>query len=766
MTRKSEVIQGRISTVLIAGGLAVLVGLLLIASVVLGVQVTRAASNLPDIRLLETWRPNESTRIYDRYGSVIANIHGDEDRVVVPLEGVSPYLPRAIMAIEDNRFYQHDGVDVRGTVRALFSTLVGKEVQGGSTITQQLVKNLYLTPERSLTRKIAEALLSLRVEQYYEKNRIMELYLNQVYWGNHAYGAEKAARKYFKKSASELTLAQSALLAGLLKAPEGLSPYRFPEAAMKRQRLVLDAMVRYGYITEDQRRVAEKEELTFSKTTVKPSRFPYFVSHVISELTQEFGEDLVRRGGLRVYTTLDQKVQAMATKTLKEAVNKLPDTSQVTQGALVSVNVDTGEIMALVGGLDWSKSQFNTVTQARRAAGSTFKPIVYLTGFRLGMITPNSRIADKRIRFGYGPKAWSPKNWDGQYWGTITIRKALSFSRNTPTVQIGQKVGLDEVLRTAKLAGIESKIDPNLASLLGASGVAPLEMVTVYSTFARGGIKRRPYVVQKVEDARGRRLQLADRTPRRVFDSDDVAMLNSVLQDVVKVGTGKRAQLPDRAVAGKTGTTDKTRDVWFAGFTPDMATVVWLGNDRYQPLKKIYSSNAAIIWHDFAEQYYSLKPTKSRQFSPPPEQFKTVQTTVSSTEKPSTLPSLPPLPSSAPPSPLGAGSEATQQTSTTNGSSNRFNVPATQKPVPKLSTQTTPVNKPTPKPVKRRLPQPSASSTTSSRVRKPGAIRRALQRLRSKQPVTPSKPPVKQQPAPVTPSAPPTPIGAPPIPGQ
>lgn len=601
---RAEQTQGRISFMLLVtlGGL--LVFLLFLLSVNLGFVLSKSAAALPDIRLLEHWRPSESTRIFDRYGNLVANIHGDEDRVVITLTEISPHVPRAVMAIEDNRFYQHDGIDIRGTMRAMAQNLKGGDIQGGSTLTQQLVKNLFLTPERSITRKLAEAILALRVEKYYSKNRILEMYLNQVYFGNHAYGIEKAARRYFKKPASELTIAEAALMAGLLKAPEGLSPYQYPNAARQRQHEVLSAMFRNGYISQDQYKRAVEEPLELNRTGPKPSPYPYFVTYVIQELVREFGEDAVRRGGLKVTTTLDQQVQQGAEEALIEHVKNLPKSSQVNQGALVAIDLDTADVVALVGGLDFEKSQFNSATQARRAAGSTFKPIVYLTGFRLGIITPETMTADRPIAFNTGYSVWRPKNWDGRFMGAMTIRKALTLSRNTPTVQIGMKVGIEEVTATAKAAGITSPIAQNFSSLLGSSGISPMEMATVYSTFARGGVYMQPRVILKVEDARGQAIPLQMRPSRQVFPRQEVGMLNSILVDVVEKGTGRSARLEDRPVAGKTGTTDQTRDIWFAGFSGDFAAVVWLGNQNYQPLRGVFSSNAAKVWHDFAEGYY------------------------------------------------------------------------------------------------------------------------------------------------------------------
>ncbi len=584
---------------------------LLIISVVLGMLISKSTSQLPDIRILETYRPNESTQIFDRSGTLIANIHGDEDRVVVRLKDISPNMIRAVLATEDNRFYEHNGIDLRGTARA-FVTDVSAEghVQGGSTVTQQLVKNLFLTPEKSYTRKIAEAILALRVEKHYSKDKILEMYLNQVYFGNLSYGVEKAARRYFKRPAKQLTIAQSAMLAGLLKAPEGLSPYVYPEAARRRQLEVIGKMEEFGYITAKQRQEAVEEEIVLNSRDSKPSKHPYFVTYVIQELEATYGEDVVRRGGLRVYTTMDEKAQDAAEKAVYEGVTNAPSGSGIKQGALVAIDVGAGEILAMVGGVDFQKNQYNAATQSRRAVGSTFKPFVYLTGFRLGKITTKSPISDRPVSYG----GWSPHNWDGKYMGGMDIRKALTLSRNTTTVQVGMKVGLDEVIKTCQLAGIISPIDNNSSSLLGSSGVSLLELASAYSTFARGGIYVQPTAIKRVEDSQGKLIKIDTPAPKRVFEQDDVAALVDILIDVVEKGTGKNARLEKRVVAGKTGTTDQMRDIWFMGFTPDLVAGVWMGDPANKPMHGVFGANSAKVWHAFADVYYKTHNIPPQKF--------------------------------------------------------------------------------------------------------------------------------------------------------
>ncbi|HEY9687666.1 MAG TPA: PBP1A family penicillin-binding protein [Coleofasciculaceae cyanobacterium] len=617
--RKSEVVQDRLGLIIILTVVAVFTFLLFLLSVNLGFVLAKAAAALPNVSMLEEWHPYESTRIYDRNGTLIANIHGDEDRVVVPLKDISPNIQRAVMAIEDNRFYQHNGVDIRGTLRAASANLRGDDVQGGSTLTQQLVKNLFLSPERSITRKLAEALLAMRVERHYDKNKILEMYLNQVYWGNQSYGIEKAARRYFRKSARDLSISESALLAGLLKAPEGISPYSYPEAANRRRQEVIGAMVTFGYITPKQRDAAIAEKIDLNRQMPKPSKHPFFIQHVIQQLEEKFGQSVVRQGGLKVFTTMDQPVQELAEKSLYDEMDTIKY-SGAKEGAFIVSDLSTGQILALVGGRNFEKNQFNHATQQHRAIGSTFKPIVYLTAFRLGLITPESPISDSPVCFSNGYSNWCPHNWDGKYMGAMNIRKALSLSRNTPTVKLGLKMGIDPVIETARGAGIDSPIDRNFSSLLGSAGITPLEVLTAYSTIARSGVFMKPTVILKVEDSRGREIPIDKPQPERRFAPEPVNNLISILIDVVDKGTGKNAIIEGRQVAGKTGTTDEMRDIWFSGFTTDMSAVVWMGNDEYKPLHGVFSSNSAKVWGNFAREYYKMYPIPVGQF-PKPEKI-------------------------------------------------------------------------------------------------------------------------------------------------
>ena len=623
ISTQSEVENRMILRQIIRNTVGFILLVITIFSLISSNYIIKIIGNLPDAALLKNHKSDQTTIIYDINNRPLANIHGDEDRVNIKLKEVSPYLKYAVIAIEDNRFYEHKGVDLIGTMRALTRNFSGDtdSVQGGSTITQQLVKNIFLSPERSIKRKIVEAILAVQVEKKFKKDQILEMYLNEIYWGNKSYGIERAAQRYFSKRAKNLTLPEASMLAGLIKAPEAYSPYSNINIAKIRQKVVLAKMHEYGYITKNQAAIAENINLRFRPRKETYSKYPYFIDYVSYLLRKKYGEEVVRRSGLRVYTTLDPKVQQIAEKTVKEGVSLMPKGSGVSQGALVSINVNNGYIQALVGGMDFAKSNYNRAVFSKRAAGSSFKPVVYLTGLRLGKITPDSPITDAPISFNTGWNIWSPKNWDGKYMGKMNVRKALTLSRNTPTVRVALKVGIDPIIQTARLLGIKSHINRNFSIVLGSTGVSPLEMATVYSTLAREGVYIEPTAIRMVKDCDNNIIDEDHRTSTRVFNANFVRELISILIDVVEKGTGRLAKLNDRKVAGKTGTTDDVKDIWFSGFTPDTATVIWMGNDQNQKLKGVFSSNCAELWHAFSEEYYKIKKIPPQYFNNPDGSF-------------------------------------------------------------------------------------------------------------------------------------------------
>ena len=471
----------------------------------LGASIFLQAKDMPDISSLERYEPIEAIQIFDRNDHLIAVVEGDEDRRVVPLNQISLAMQQAMLAAEDHHFFEHHGINFASIFRALVVNMqAGHVVEGGSTITQQLVKNLFFTQSgRTFDRKIKEAILAFETEQRYSKEKILELYLNQIYFGSNAYGIERAAARYFSKPAAKLNLAESAFLAGLVKEPSKLGNVHNRAEAITRQQEILDKMVEYGYITPVQRKNALESKLVFRNGQNPFSRYPYYISYVLQLLREKFSENDLRKQGLRVYTNLDPKAQDIAEETLAESLKHTP--KGVNQSALVSVSVADGAVLALVGGVgDYWKNQFNRATNPH-TVGSSFKPFVYLTAFLEGVFTPDSYIDDTPlvVHQGWGLPDYVPKNFDHKFYGRIPVRKALYLSRNIPALKTAQKVGIDKVIETARLAGIKAKLDPNLSLALGSSAISPIEMAGAYSTFARGGIVISPKVLRRIENNRG-----------------------------------------------------------------------------------------------------------------------------------------------------------------------------------------------------------------------------------------------------------------------
>ena len=577
---------------------------------------------LPSINNLTEYEPLSSIEIYDYRDNFVGFLQGVEDRKVVPLGEISSYLRRAVLAIEDKGFYEHAGIDIPAIIRAFFVNLqAGQIVEGGSTITQQLVKNL-LIPEkergRTFTRKFKELLLALEMERKINKDRILELYLNQVFWGNRAYGIERSAQRYFNKEASELTLAESAYLAGLLKAPSALSRDR--KASESRKKLVLQKMLEFGYITKKQYEFAIKEKLNFSSSPGQFELYPYYFSYVLELLKERFNLERIKEKGYKVYTSLDPVAQDKAEKILNEEIKNAP--YGVNQYALCAIDVETGQVRALVGGVgNFWEHQWNRATNPH-TIGSAFKPFTYLTAFELGLIDPDTKINDYKVQSPDGlDMVWIPKNFDSEFWGNITVREALTFSRNIPAVKVAREVGIEKIVETAKVCGIESKLEPNLSVALGSNAITPLEAAGSYATFARGGIYIKPIVIRKIEDPKKRVIENNLPVPQRVVSEYATSTLVSILQDVVKRGTGTLAKLEDRPVAGKTGTSDKSRDVWFIGFTPDLSVAMWGGNDDNKAIHGKGVTGGAIVakvWKRFCQAYYEDKDIPPGQFEDEP----------------------------------------------------------------------------------------------------------------------------------------------------
>jgi penicillin-binding protein 1A len=607
---KSPVIQVAGSTMLVTS--------IIIVTALSGIMVGLALSynDLPDVRVLKSYTPGESSYIYDINGKVMATLHGEENREVVPLERISANLKLAVIAIEDSNFYQHNGVNPVGILRAMVINLQrGRTVEGASTLTQQLVKNLFLTPREAISRKVTEAVLAMRVEKLFKKDEILGMYLNQIYWGHNTYGAETAARSYFNKSSADLSLGEAALMAGIIKAPESYSPFINFKAAKHQQELVLNRMEMLGWISAQEAQSAKSEPLKFGHlASFEHSRSPFVTNTVVQELTNRFGQQMIERGGLRVQTSVDWKLQTIAEDTIKYGSQLLA--GQANQLALVAIDPRTHYVKALVGGVDSKKTSFNRVTQAQRQPGSSFKPFVYYTAFASGKYTPDSTIDDSPVSYNDGStERFVPQNYDKTFKGSMSLRQALAQSRNIPAIILGQKVGLSKVIDVCRSLGVQSPIAPVISLPLGAVDLTPLEMASAYATFANNGWQSQPTMIVQVQNSKGQIMLDNTPHPKLVLDQWATASLNDALQAVVNGGTGAAAYF-GRPAAGKTGTTSSERDIWFVGFVPQLVAAVWAGNDDYSPLGHGVTGGGimAPIWRDFMSR--AMKEQPVMQFTP------------------------------------------------------------------------------------------------------------------------------------------------------
>ncbi len=693
---------------------------------------------LPDISLLKSYQPSLITTIYADDETPVSQFFV-ERRVLIPLHRIPAILKQATLAVEDARFYAHEGIDLVGIARAAWSNVqAGEVVEGASTITQQVAKMLFLTHRKTLERKVREIILAMRMEHLLSKDEILEIYLNQTYYGHGAYGVEAASNVYFGKSVGDLTLGEATLLAGLPKAPTAYSPYNATDRALRRRAHVLHRMVEAGYITSEEEERAQAVALQFrprQETTVKAA---YFIEHVRRYLEEQYGSTLLYRGGLKVYTSLDLSLQEAAEKALRhglirddqrrgyrgplghlsisrndqvdwERVRQIPwpeeqslltasthrlkavvvavddrrvqvrweggegiipleamswayppnpdsdsekrrlrrssdalkigdviltDLDETTapgkktllalaqepivQGALVAMEPYTGYLRALVGGYDFGRSQFNRATQAIRQPGSAFKPIIYATAIQKGISPARVMVDAPIVHEQTDGKIWKPSNYDGHFWGAITLAEALAHSRNIIAIKLLESVGVKNVVDYAKRLGIRSPMAPTLALGLGASGLTPLELTAAYNVFASQGVRHDPVAVRWVEDAEGRVLEKHAPLGERVMSEQQAFVMTSMLQGVVHRGTGTRAKVLGRPVAGKTGTTNDFIDAWFVGYSPSLVAGVWVGIDDREPLgNKETGGRAALpIWIEFMQQ--ALERVPLQEFVTPP----------------------------------------------------------------------------------------------------------------------------------------------------
>lgn len=556
-----------------------------------GALVAYHFTKLPPIDQIAVPKRPPNIAILAADGSLLAN-RGETGGRTVTIGELPPYLPKAFVAIEDHRFYSHFGVDPIGVSRAVVKNLSGRGgMQGGSTLTQQLAKNIFLTQERTASRKIQEAILSLWLEHKFSKDQIIELYLNRVYFGSGAYGVEAAAQKYFGKSARAVSLQEAAILAGLVQAPSRLAPNRNPDAAQARAELVLAAMAREGFIDDKQAKIA----IAKPAEAIRPggaSTANYAADYVMDVLDDFVGNI---ETDVTVQTTIDPKLQSAAEKTIVDELNARGEKFGVGQGALVAMTPD-GAVKALVGGRNYSESQFNRAITAKRQPGSAFKPFVYLAALEAGLM-PETIREDSPVSV----RGWSPENYSRQYSGPVSLTKALALSLNTVAVKLGMEVGPKNVVRVAQRLGINSPLQANASLALGTSEVSPLELVAAYAVIANGGTGIIPHVITQVKSASGE--VVYKRQPAaigRVIEPDKDAMLQAMMRETLQVGTARKADLPGWDAAGKTGTTQDFRDAWFIGFTGHLVTGVWFGNDDNSATKKVTGSNLPVeSWSRF-----------------------------------------------------------------------------------------------------------------------------------------------------------------------
>ncbi len=600
-------------------------GVLGIAGGVLYAQL----QELPDISNLNEFKPSEATRIYDINNNLISQLWL-EQRTIVTLDKIPLTLQNAVIAIEDQRFYQHWGIDPVGILRAfVVNVSAGGVRQGASTLTEQLAKNLFLTRERTLSRRFREALLSLQIEKNYSKKQILEMYLNDIYYGEGAYGVESAARTYFGKHLEDLTLSECALLAGIPKSPTNFDPYKYPLESLKRRNTVLNEMAGASFISLQEATEAKNMPIELKKIEVQNA--PYFVEFVRQQLEARYGSNAVYKGGLSVYTTLDIKLQEAAQKALahgvenaeilarKTRMTNIPVTQPI-QGALLAMDPHTGAIRAMIGGVDYRKSVFNRAIQAHRQPGSAFKPIIYTAaienGYTMADVFLDSPIVYQDPTTG---KPWKPVNFSDKFRGPTTLHTGLMYSINVVTIKLLEKLGIQPVVSVARRLGITTPIKPNLSLGLGTSEVTLEEMVQAFSVFPNQGVRVEPFGILTVKDASGHVLENNTPVGESVLDPMGAYIMVNTMKDVIDHGTGRIIRRLGFAypAAGKTGTTNENVDAWFIGYTPDLTCGVWVGYDERHSLGKRQTGGetAAPVWAEFMKA--ATAGTSPKDFEPP-----------------------------------------------------------------------------------------------------------------------------------------------------
>ncbi len=570
--------------------------------------------SLPSVTALETLQPLQSSKVYDDNDELFTEFHV-ERRFFIQLAQIPKSLRDAVLAVEDARFYSHWGVDPMGIARAVYQNFRrGRIVEGGSTITQQLAKVLFLTPDKSLDRKLKEAVLALELERRYSKDRILEMYLNQIYFGHGAFGVEAAARTYFGKSVSELDLPEVALLAGLPRAPSNYSPFNRPEQAQRRRAHVLNRMVELRMVTKAEAASANASDLALLPPERRRTTGAYFAEYIQQLLEEKYGADMVFKGGLNIYTTINPTMQLHAEQAVREGLKTLEariqgapkgksgSPAEHPEGAILTIEPQTGYIKAMVGGFDFFRSEFNRAVQARRQPGSAFKPFVYIAALESGL-TPATTIEDAPVTYPFGKdgKPWKPDNYDRKFRGTTTLQQAVEDSINVVTVKLQEQIGIGRTVEVARRLGVQSPLNDDLTIALGSSDLTLLELTSAYGTLATQGVWAPPTAIRYITDAEGRLLEENIPQGREAISPEVAYMMTHMLRGVVERGTGVGAKVLGRPIAAKTGTTNDYSNAWFIGFTPKVVTGVWVGYDRPRSLGRDETGSrvAVPIWVDY-----------------------------------------------------------------------------------------------------------------------------------------------------------------------
>jgi penicillin-binding protein 1A len=574
--------------------------------------------DLPQVQTLEEYRPSITSRVYSDNNKLLAEFFL-ENRRPVSLNDVPPMLVDALIATEDARFYSHPGIDFRGIFRALVRNVRARRIlEGGSTLTQQLAKVLFLKPERSFRRKLKEMALALRIEQRYTKREILTMYLNQMYFGSGAYGVESAAHIYFGKSAKDLNIAECALLAGLPRSPKYYSPFKSPRSASSRRAYVLNRMVATGAITKAEAEDAKKSPLPVQTVGKSSGLAPYFVEYVRQKVEERFGSSILYSGGLNIYTSLNDELQTYAEEAVSAGLIKIESNRakspghEPLQAAIIALEPSTGRIRAMVGGRDYKSSQFNRAVQALRQPGSSFKPIVYAAALERGY-SPSELIDDSPLTIKIDRKrTWSPENFTHTYQGPVTLRSALVHSLNIPTIRLLEKIGIDDTIQYARKLGIHSPLTPYPSLALGSSSLTLAELTAAYAVFADHGIKQGPVSIMSITDSSGQILYMNDTLPEQVMKPEMAYLITYLLKGVIEQGTGWKARDLGRPAAGKTGTTNDYRDAWFIGYTPNLVAGVWVGYDDHESIgpKKTGARAALPIWLEFMKKATANQPAE------------------------------------------------------------------------------------------------------------------------------------------------------------